>query len=65
MYTPTTDEVRRTYVLADDHADTVGAEGEFNRWLAEMLSEAWRQGRCDGYDGAEYGAPTINPYEED
>ena len=51
-YTPTTEEVREVYrgclVQTDTNiysfVDEAQADGEFDRWLAEVKAQAWQEG---------------------
>ena len=51
-YTPTTEEVREVYrgclVQTDTNiysfVDEAQADGEFDRWLAEVKAEVWQEG---------------------
>ena len=66
-YTPTTEEVREVYrgclVQTDTNiysfVDEAQADGEFDRWLAEVKAQAWDEGFREGLDG-DRGDP--NPY---
>lgn len=44
-YTPTTEEVSKSYVWFRDQAFTdEKLKAEFDRWLAEVKAEAWEEG---------------------
>ncbi|UXO93877.1 hypothetical protein Pan2_58 [Pseudanabaena phage Pan2] len=86
-YTPTTEEVREAFVSHgesawfptadsyDEWKDAGGAEGEFDRWLAErdrqVAERAWDEGARHVYEGgkcsfARDGDPCpYNPYRKE
>ena len=57
-YTPTTEEVRESYVLMQKCSAYPEPEAEFDRWLAEVKREVWDDAvnqviatvRCDSED---------------
>lgn len=76
-YTPTTERVRRDYVVenlgstTEPHTATDG-EAEFDRWLAQVKADAWDEGfrTCDQVwtetaditTPDEYRTDPTNPY---
>ena len=81
-YTPSTDEVRRIYVkqaalhgVGKSALHGFSAEAEFDRWFAEEIRKAKRDGYAEGHhEGFWRGHATggddyvddsyVNPYEE-
>ena len=78
-YTPTTEEVREVYrgclVQTDTNiysfVDEAQADGEFDRWLAEVKAQAWEEGYDAGLQRDQlsksefpYGTVNTNPYRK-
>jgi len=74
-YTPTTDEVREAFNIACYEQTPRQSRAEFNRWLASVKAEAFREGydhsavvgavqERHGLTNAEASHMYRNPYEE-
>ncbi len=72
-YTPTTEEVREIYrgclVQTDTNiysfVDEAQADGEFDRWLAEVKAQVWADGYTAGtHDWRTESLTTPNPYRQ-
>ncbi len=69
-YTPTTKEVREIYrgclVQTDTNiysfVDEAQADGEFDRWLAEVKAEAFEEGMGGFYEAGRF---CPNPYRQE
>ena len=67
-YTPTTEEVRLAYwngrkFSLENH--DINNIAEFDRWLAEVKSQAWEEGYDEGYvDGSCDRERADNPYRQ-
>lgn len=57
-YTPTTEEIRESYVLMQKCGAYPEPEAEFDRWLADVKAQAWHE----GLEAAELGV--ANPYRQ-
>ena len=60
-YTPTTEEVRESYVLMQRCISYPNPEAEFDRWLAEVKAQAWQE----GWDTKPPYQEINNPYRQD
>lgn len=80
-YTPTTEEVRNGWVCCvfdsggvwvskaayeDAQWNERRTEAQFDRWLSQLLAEAWERGRDDEYAySVEHAQMPTNPYREE
>jgi hypothetical protein len=70
-YTPTTEEVKDSYVSMQICLAYPNPDAEFDRWLAEehrkAKEEAWYLGAMTAVNYALNGSPSLpeNPYEEE
>ena len=64
-YTPTTEEVRESYVLMQRCISYPNPDAEFDRWLAEVKAQVWEEAYMTGVSDviADKGA-TMNPYRQ-
>lgn len=51
LYTPTTEEVRESYVLMQKCSAYPNPDAEFDRWFAEVKAQAWQDG-IEAFDAA-------------
>lgn len=61
LYTPTTEEVRESYVLMQKCSAYPNPDAEFDRWFAEVKAQAWEEGYSTGLI-EEFDKVTFNPY---
>lgn len=74
-YTPTTEEVRASYLsaLTHNHPMNVGEViAEFDRWLEQVKAEAWEEGKRSGLRQSDWehgDTPrqyiAVNPYRQE